>query len=366
MLFLDHLLIYSQILLLCLFLSLNGFLFKRIIFNFNDNKNFEENTLFGFILIAFIALFINFFQPLNIYINNFFFIILIYLAFKFGYFIQNKKDLLKKVIYVSSLSYILFIYSNVNTPDALLYHLPYSRLINEHKIVIGASNIHFRFGHISIFQYISSFFNNSLLGKNGVLLPAAVLVSNFLFYCFKLFINDFKKDISRIKSYFIFLILIISFYSFSRYSGYGNDAQAHIYYFLTIIYLFEYFLLEKTFLNFQKILVLSIFLFLLKPFFIICTLISIFIFFIHKKKYMIFKSKFFIFIFSFFILWLLKTFLTTGCLIYPLKFTCSKNVVWSDNNVKKASLEGEAWAKGWPQNTDKDLNQDIFVKNLIG
>ena len=364
MLILDHLLIFSQTLLICLFLSLNGFLFKKIIFNLDDNKDFEENGLFGFISIGFIALFINFFHPLNILVNNFFFIILIYVAFKFGYFIQNKKDLLKKIIYVSSLSYILFIYSNVNTPDALLYHLPYSRLINEHKIVFGASNIHFRFGHISIFQYISSFFNNSLLGKNGVLLPAAVLVSNFLFYCFKLFINDFKKETSRIKSYFVFLILIISFYSFSRYSGYGNDAQAHIYYFLTIIYLFEYFLLEKNFLNFQKITVLSIFLFLLKPFFIICTLIPIFIFFIHKKKYMIFKSKFFIFIFSFFILWLLKTFLTTGCLIYPLKFTCSTNVVWSDNNVKNVSLEGEAWAKGWPQNTDKNLNQDIFVKNF--
>ena len=26
--------------------------------------------------------------------------------------------------------------ANVNTPDALLYHLPYSRLISEHKIVI--------------------------------------------------------------------------------------------------------------------------------------------------------------------------------------------------------------------------------------
>ena len=364
MLILDHLLIFSQTLLICLFLSLNGFLFKKIIFNLNDNKDFEENSLFGFILIAFIALFVNFFQPLNTYINDIFFVILIYIAFKFGYFTQNKKNLLKKIIYVSGLSYILFIYSNVNTPDALLYHLPYSKLINEHKIVIGASNVHFRFGHISIFQYISSFFNNSLFGKNGLLLPVAILVSNFLFYCFRLFINDFKKDKSRIKSYFIFLILIISLYSFSRYSGYGNDAQAHIYYFLTIIYLFEYFLLKKSFLNFQKVTVLSTFLFLLKPFFIICTLIPIFIFFTYKKRFSIFKSNFFRFIFSFFFLWLFKTFLTTGCLVYPLKFTCNTNVLWSDNNVKNVSLEGEAWAKGWPQNTNKDLNQDTFVKNF--
>tara|TARA_B100000795_G_scaffold156178_1_gene117169 strand:+ start:286 stop:1968 length:1683 start_codon:yes stop_codon:yes gene_type:complete len=364
MLILDHLLIFSQTLLICLFLALNGFLFKRIILNFNDNKNFEENSLFGFILISFIALFINFFFPLSLHVNNIIFLTLVFLGLKFGYFNQNKKDLIKKCIYVSSLSYILFVYSSVNTPDALLYHLPYSKLINEHKIVIGASNIHFRFGHISIFQYISSFFNNSLLGKNGVLIPVAILVSNFLFYCLKLFINDFKKNLSRIKSYFVFLILIISLYSFSRYSGYGNDAQAHIYYFLTIIYIFEFFLIKKTLLNFQKILILTVFLFLLKPFFIICTLIPILIFFTYKKKYKIFKSKSFIFFLSFFFLWLLKTFLTTGCLIYPLKFTCNNNVFWSDDNVKNVSLEGEAWAKGWPQNTDKNLNQDKFVKNF--
>ena len=78
MLILDHLLIFSQTLLICLFLSLNGFLFKKIIFNLDDNKDFEENGLFGFISIGFIALFINFFHPLNILVNNFFFIILRY------------------------------------------------------------------------------------------------------------------------------------------------------------------------------------------------------------------------------------------------------------------------------------------------
>jgi hypothetical protein len=362
--FTQYCILFLQIFLLSLFLALCGFLIKKTIFNSNDVENFEENCLFGFLLIGFVALFINFFYPLNLFFNNIIFLLLIYFAFKLGFFNQNKKKMIKNAVYISSLSFILFIYSNVNTPDALLYHLPYSRLISEHKIVIGASNIDFRFGHISIFQYISSFLNNSLFGTNGVLLPVAILVSNFLFYCFKLFINDFKKNSSRIKSYFIFLILIISLYSFSRYSGYGNDAQAHIYYFLSIIYLLEFFLNKKSILNFQKILVLSIFLFLLKPFFIICTLIPILIFFMYKKKNMILKSKTFIFILTFFLLWLLKNFLTSSCLIYPLKFTCNTYVLWSSNNVEKISLQGEAWAKGWPQNTDKNLNQDKFIKNF--
>jgi len=362
--FIEYCALFLQISLLCLILTLAGFLLKKVILNIYDAQNFHENSLFGFILIGFLALFINFFYPLSLSINNIFLLVLIYSAFKYGFFKQNKKKLIKNIIYVSSLSFILFIHSNVNTPDALLYHLPYSKLINEHKIVIGASNLHFRFGHISIFQYISSFFNNSIFKINGVLLPIAILISNFLFYCFRLFVSDFKKDSSRIKSYFIFLILVFSFYSFNRYSGYGNDAQAHIYYFLVIIYLFDFFIIKKTLLNFQKILILCLFLFLLKPFFIISSLIVVLIFLMNKKKYVIFKSKFFIFISALLFLWMLKTFLISGCLIYPLKITCSKNVIWLDNNVNKASIEGEAWAKGWPQNIDKNLNQQTYIKNF--
>ena len=210
MLVLDHLLIFLQTLLICLFLSVNGFILKKIIFNYNDPKNFEENCLFGFVLIAFISLFINFFSPLSLYVNNIFFLVLFFVALKFGFFNQKKIFLIKKCIYVSSLAYILFIYSNVNTPDALLYHLPYSRIVNENKILIGLSNIHFRFGHISIFQYIASFFNNTLFKTNGLLLPIGVLTSFFFLYTYRLFKNEFKKDNSRLKSYFTFLILIFS------------------------------------------------------------------------------------------------------------------------------------------------------------
>ena len=89
MLILNHLLIYSQSLLICLFLSLNGFLFKKIILNFNDNKNFEENSLFGFLLIGFIALFINFFYPLSLFLT----ITIAGLSYKYfeSYFLKKKK-----------------------------------------------------------------------------------------------------------------------------------------------------------------------------------------------------------------------------------------------------------------------------------
>ena len=206
----EHFFIFFQILIISLFLSLSGFLLKRLIFLDDEIKNFEENGLFGFIFIGFIALTINFFYPLNIFINNIFFILIVISAFLFNFFNQNIIRLIKRVFFISLVGYILFIYSNVNTPDALLYHLPYSRIVNENKILIGLSNIHFRFGHISIFQYIASFFNNTLFKTNGLLLPIGVLTSFFFLYTYRLFKNEFKKDNSRLKSYFTFLILIFS------------------------------------------------------------------------------------------------------------------------------------------------------------
>ena len=39
----------------------------------------------------------------------------------------------------SILAFILIAHSNVNNPDALLYHLPFSKILNDYKILIGSS-----------------------------------------------------------------------------------------------------------------------------------------------------------------------------------------------------------------------------------
>jgi hypothetical protein len=361
----EHLFIFIQISIICLFLSQCGFLLKKFIFLEHDNINLEENGLFGFIFIGFISLAINFFYPLNLIINNAIFAIIFIISFVFNYFDQNKIKLLIKIFYVSFFCYILFIYSNVNTPDALLYHLPYSKIINEEKIIIGLANIHFRFGHISIFQYISSFFNNSLLKENGVLIPIGLLASYFFIYCFRLFKSDFKKDSLRLKSYYTFLILIFSLYSFNRYSGYGNDAQTHIFYFLGILYLLDFFNKKIDLTTFKKFSLIFLFTFLTKPFYLITLIIPFTIFFLIRKNFIIFRSNFFTFSLAFILLWMLKGFLITGCLIYPVQKTCFKNVIWFDNNyIKKVSAEGQAWSKAWPRNLNKSLNQAEYNKNF--
>ena len=48
-------------------------------------------------------------------------------------------------------------YSNEYRPDAGFYHIPYIQILNENKIILGLANIHSRFGHVSIIQYLSGF-----------------------------------------------------------------------------------------------------------------------------------------------------------------------------------------------------------------
>ncbi len=361
----SHILIFIQISIACLFLSIGGFLLKYLLFKKKDLNEFTENGLLGFILIGSISLGLNFFFPLNILVNNIIFIIFFLLAFKLDFFKQNLFKLIKNLLFVTLISYLLLIYSNVNRPDAFLYHLPYSQMINDHKIIIGASNIHFRFGHISIFQYISSFFVNSIYSKNGLLVPISLVPSFFYIYCFKRFINDFENINTRFNSYIVFLFLVISIYAFSRYSGWGNDAQVHIFYFLTIIYLLDLFNNKNNLELFYKLCLVSLFTFLIKPFHIITLLIPCVYFIFQKNKINLIISRSFFFLLFFFSMWILKNILISSCAVYPLLFTCNDKLSWfNKNDIIEQSLSGEAWSKDWINRENKSLNYQEYMKDF--
>ena len=92
--------IFIQISILVIFISSSGFLFRKYLINFKHTPNFEEDGLFGFIFIGLLALILNFFLPLSILNNSIFFILIFLLSLNFGYLNQNKKILLKKILYL--------------------------------------------------------------------------------------------------------------------------------------------------------------------------------------------------------------------------------------------------------------------------
>ena len=130
----SHFLIFIQIFIGCLFFSISGYLLKYLIFKEKDLSNFYENGIFGFIFIGFISLGLNFLLPLNVIINNIIFITIFILGYKLNFFNQNFFKLIINIFLVTFIAYLFLIYSNVNRPDGHIYHLPYSHIINEHKI----------------------------------------------------------------------------------------------------------------------------------------------------------------------------------------------------------------------------------------
>ena len=302
---------------------------------------------------------------MGILLNNIVFLVIFILFFKLNYFKQNLLKLLKNVFFVTLIAYLFLIYSNVNRPDAFSYHLQYSQILNDHKIIIGLSNLHFRFGHISIFQYISSFFVNNFYSHNGLLIPISLVPSFFYIYCVKKFLKDFVNIKTRLNAYFVFLFFVISVYSFSRYSGWGNDAQVHIFYFLTIIYFLDLHNNKNNLELFYKLSLTSLFTFLIKPFYLLSFIIPFVCFIFYKEKIDLIKSRTTYFILIFFFMWILKNILVSSCAIYPLLLTCNDKLSWfNKKDIVEQSLSAEAWSKDWINRENKSLNYEEYIEGF--
>ena len=331
-----------------LVISVGIFFFKLLKINYKSILSYSELGFFGFIFIGFFSIFLNFFVSINPYVTSFFSLLFIFFSIK--EFIVREHI---KIFYISLFAILLLFASNNNSPDAGLYHLPYIQVLNENKIIIGLSNIHFRFGLASIWQYIAAFYNNFLFEKNGITIPLAILPPLFFIFLIEKIYEELKgKDgLQFAKIIFLFFLLISSLYSFSRYSNYANDAPSHIYYFYLI-----YLILNSK--NYQSDLCLTLisfvclFLFSNKLFFILVFFIPLY-FLIKLKLFLFLKSKIFVFLIIIFFLILLKNLLISGCLLYPVPFTCFNEFAWLNyKEVINQANEGEAWAKGWSnQNT---------------
>ena len=146
-----------------------------IVFVKKDKKSLKEiylSVFFGAIILSFIAIIANFFISLNQTFNS----IILILVLTFGTIFIFKKKIFYQSIYVSILisliSTLILTFDTIYRPDGSMYHLPYTKIINDNKIIFGISNIHFRFGHTSILQYLNAIFNNYIFNSKGIIIPA--------------------------------------------------------------------------------------------------------------------------------------------------------------------------------------------------
>ena len=342
----------------------SGLFFTKKILDLEINEeqsNIFKFVLYGGIFLAFLGLLLNFFISLGKNINT----ILLIISFIYLFTVE-KKIIIKILLYSLLIGFacsILIIYENTYRPDAGLYHLPFTSVLNNEKIIIGLSNIHFRFGHTSIVQYLSALNYNWIFNNNAIVLPTGIIYFGFLFYL----IYEIKN--TNDKNLLIFNFLLFSFLCLkvNRYSDFGNDAPAHIYYF----FLISLALNNSNNLNRNKlseIIVLSAYIVFNKITLFLGSLIPL-IFLFFKKNIFYFKIKPIIFIGLFTILFFLKNFLVSGCIAFPIEKTCNKSILWFDkgnegNSLAKITmLENEAWTKGWSDQKENIKNYEVYLSN---
>jgi hypothetical protein len=364
--------LFCIILDLIICLGYGSLLFYLIKIKYFKKVNiWSEITIAGIFIVGVISLFLNFIIPIDSLVANTITLLGILLFLLFFY--QNiNKNLFFFFLTNITLTIILLI-SAEHQQDFPWYSLPFISNLNHEKISFGLANVQYRFGFISLLQYTSAAFNN-YSSINNIIVPYPLLSATFIIFCSKCFLevkNNLKNKISFL---YISLILIFCLIKFNRLSSYGNDVPLHILIFYSIyksIYILENYkkkifiqdevkklILFSTFAVMQKIQGSLIILF---PAYIIILLNN-------KIKKLLIRTLLISFLCLSF--WTLKTFINTGCFLYPAEFTCVNNVSWVGKDYShhsyapKVKIENEAWSKAWIDQKKKILDYENYSKNF--
>ena len=337
-----------------------GYFFNK--HNNNNIINLSNDLIYGLILISFITLVINFFFPLNIIVNSLILLLPLLIFFK-NIKIYFSFNFLKFIIFNSIIVFLLIAKSNIYRPDAILYHLPYTSILNEEKIIFGLSNLHFRFAHISIVQYFSAFFNNFIFKSEGIIYAVAIIASAVIVNFLSQTIYYLKNKEFNFHFFYLFFILVFIAYKMNRYGEYGNDAPTHFLFFFLVSEIIQSFNNKKILFNSNNF-ILSIFIVLNK----ITMAFAIFLpfLFLNRKELnniLTIKSFFAVIFLSF---WVLKNVIISGCVIYPISKLCFQSLEWTNiTEVKNVSQENEAWTKAWPDFKNiNNISQIEYSKNF--
>jgi|TARA_Y100000294_G_scaffold38001_1_gene33662 hypothetical protein len=307
---------------------------KILLPNLDKSLSLGEYGILSTSFILGLSFIIHFFFPLNYFVTIPFHIIgFLLIVFYNKIFYQFLSD--KRVIKLYLLTFIIFIpfiiINNFND-DFNYYHLPYLNIIFDKKIVFGLSNINTVLAYPqNAWLDFTAFFRIPILDNNVLYIVNAVIFLFFIFFN----IENFFSSANKFLKLYSALLIIFSLSVFSRLRDYGLDISA-TFILLTISYYITQIYLERDLdqkLIIKKILILSMTAIVFRISSIAILPVVIFICFKFSNKFiLIFKDIRFIlycFLISFF--FLLKSFIISGCLLYPLPQTCfdQKQISWS-------------------------------------
>jgi len=353
---------------LFLFLSFyNGKIFLDITKHDRLKLNFFEISLFGLIVTSFIAQIINFFCPLNDYL------IIFNLFFVLVFFFQRKdKSILslRKIDFINIfflIFVILQIYGSGFSDDLDHYHYSYIKNTDTTNYIIGLGHLNHNFANSSIWLITHSYFNFNYSSLQDIHIVNALILYLFISIFFKEVKNIISKKKINIFIPSIFFILIFVLVKYTRLKEFGIDRPAFLIMFFFIFFFLKNFYGKNSENQINEKIVfliyLSIFIFFIKITYFFIGIVPMYLI-IKYKKFKIFKNLKFIPIYLLIFIYVLKNFLISGCLVYPIPSTCIDWISWNTKeNAEKWYLLGEVLNKSWYK-YDGILNELTYSKNF--
>ena len=323
-----------------------GIFFNNIIFKHKSILNLGHLGLLGIFFLITLSYLTSLFVPHNSFHN----ILVLTLGILFFYNNRNKfkKSEIKIILYIIFFTLIIFFISK-NHDDFQYYHLPFSFSLSENKISLGMGLLNYGYRHHSSLLFLNSLSFLPWIKYYLFNLPNYLILIFVNFILFDELIKNIKKKnlIFLISIFFLVLINV----KFTRLAEYGTDLAGQLVLFIITINFIKIIMnkesIEKIYFNIFLLLIIFSF----KVYFLIYFLIIPLVFWDLKinpflKENLNMRISIFILFFTF--LFFLHNFISTGCLIYPIEFTCvGDRLFWSlsIDEVKRLNLWGEVWAK---------------------
>ena len=335
--------------ILLIFLFLLGRAFFILFLTISGNKELADEQIIFFTNVKLIypilgiAALGNFLFILNFFIPLKSPVVYIYLGllmlFNFKQKLRNIKNFISKFFILSYLYLIILLVSSTDISfhyDAVYYHLNNQFWISDSKLILGFVNIFWPLGIGSIFEYISAFL---LFDTSFISLHLINVIFVWFFYSYFQY-QILKKTPLYYPSIFLILFSFLDNFGFNGgrngfiyFQGIGAQDIAVAILFLLISLNIVY----KIKLNeFNKTEIFILFFFALFTFQIKvsgATVAFLLVWYIFKgisqKKIRILEFfKVLVLPIFLFFLWNIKTFLQTGCFIFPLDTTCINPFNW--------------------------------------
>ena len=342
-------------------------------FNKNLSKEFGYSGLIGLIILGVYSSIKTFFF-LNDSISN-----SLVLLIGITLFFLNKDSFEKKEkLFFLILFLVLFPSLLIGKPhdDFEYYHFGYSYYLNSYEQIPGIGNINHGFRTPSLIFYINSIFYLPFYGFYTYNITAFL----FLFFTNAVFLKylfSFQRRKTNLFGNFYCLISIIFInIFFYRLGEHGTDKSAQI---LVLLLIFELIFLINFKNNFEtnisKILLILSLIISLKAFYLLYAIFILVVFYEILKKYDFKTNKvlnfllrnifFYLLALSFILVLTLNTF-NTGCLLYPLNFTCLEFLSWSIPKSEVIQMNNwyELWSKAGATPSFRVDNPIYYLSNF--